>query len=67
VEVWLAPRIMLVGLSVHANPAGETDEVRATVPANPSIGATVTVEDADVPAVVVTAVALALTVKLLTV
>jgi hypothetical protein len=35
VEVWLAPRTMLVGLRVHVRPAGETDEVRATVPVNP--------------------------------
>jgi hypothetical protein len=54
---------MLVGLSVHVNPAGETDGVRAIVPVNPSTGATVTVEVADAPASAVTAVGVALTVK----
>ncbi len=50
---------MLVGLRVQVRPAGETDEVRATVPVNPFRGATVIVEVAAVPTVVVTAVGLA--------
>jgi hypothetical protein len=54
---------MLVGLSVHVNPASETDEVRATVPVNLLTGATVMVEVADAPAFSVTAVGAALTVK----
>ena len=63
VEVWEAPRTILVGLRVHVSPAGETDEVSDTVPVKPSIGATVIVELAAVPAVVVTVVGLAVTVK----
>ncbi len=41
---------MLVGLSVQVRPAGETDEVRATVPVNPWRGATVMVEIPVAPA-----------------
>jgi len=49
---------------VHVNPvAGEIELVRATVPVNPFTGATVIVEAAAVPAVVVTAVGAAATVK----
>ena len=58
---------MLVGLNVQVRPAGETDEVRATVPVNPLTGATVMVELAAVPAGVVTAMGLAVTVKSFTV
>ena len=58
---------MLVGLKVQVNPAGETDDVRATVPVKPLTGATVIVEVAAVPAGVVTAVGLAVTVKSVTV
>jgi hypothetical protein len=54
---------MLVGLKVHVSPAGDTALVRATVPVNPWSGATVIVEVAAVPAVVVTEVGLAVTVK----
>lgn len=67
VEVWDAPRTMLVGLRVQVSPAGETVLVRATVPVKPSSGATVRVEVAAVPATVVTAVGLAVTVKSVTV
>ena len=35
VEVWLAPRTMLVGLRVHVIPAGETEDVSVTVPVKP--------------------------------
>jgi len=49
---------------VHVNPvAGAIELVRATVPVNPFTGATVIVEAAAVPAVVVTAVGDAATVK----
>lgn len=54
---------MLVGDNEHVKPAGETDEVRATVPVNAFTGATVIVDVAAVPAVVVTDVGLAATVK----
>ncbi len=54
---------MLVGLRVQVSPAGETDEVSATVPVNPLTGATVMVEVAATPDVVVTLVGLAVTVK----
>ncbi len=57
---------MLLGVSVHVSPAGETAEVSATVPVNPLTGATVIVEVAAVPTVVVTAVGLAATVKSVT-
>ncbi len=63
VEVWLAPRTMLVGDRLHVKPAGATETVNATVPVNALTGATVMVEVAAVPAVVVTDVGLAETVK----
>lgn len=63
VEVWLAPRTMLVGDRVHVRPVGETDEVRATVPVKPWRGATVMVEVAAALASAVTVVGLAVTVK----
>ncbi len=58
---------MLAGVRVHVRPAGDTEDVRATVPVNPLIGATVMVEVAAVPAIVVTAVGLAATLKSVTV
>ncbi len=58
---------MLVGLTLQVNPAGETEDVSATVPVKPFTGATVIVEVAAVPAVVVIAVGLAVTVKSVTV
>jgi hypothetical protein len=48
---------------VQVRPAGETADVRATVPVKLFTGATVMVEVAAVPAVVVTAVGLAVTLK----
>ncbi len=51
---------------MQVRPAGETAEVRATVPVKPLTGATVIVEVAAVPAVVVTDVGLAVTVKSVT-
>jgi len=58
---------MLDGVRVHVRPAGDTELVRATVPVKPLTGATVMVEVAAVPTVVVTDVGLAVTVKSLTV
>ena len=57
---------MLAGVRVQVKPAGETDDVRATVPVNPFTGATVMLDVAAVPAVVVTLVGLAVTVKSVT-
>ena len=54
---------MLAGVRVQVSPAGETDDVRATVPVKPFTGATVIVEVAAAPAFVVTEVGLAVTVK----
>ena len=54
---------MLVGERVQVRPAGETELVKATVPVKPFTGATVIVEVAAVPAVVVTDVGAAVTVK----
>jgi len=48
---------------VQVNPAGDTELASATVPVNLLTGATVIVEVAAVPTVVVTAVGLAATVK----
>ena len=48
-------------------PAGDTDDVRATVPVNPWSGATVMVDVALAPATTVALVGLAVTVKSLTV
>src|SRR6266581_1086402 len=63
VEVWGAPRMMLVGLRVHVKPAGDTVLVRVTVPVKPCTGATVIVELAVAPARALTLVGLAVTVK----
>jgi hypothetical protein len=63
VEVWLAPRTMLAGFRVQVIPAGETEDVSATVPVKPWIGATVIVEVPVAPAVTVTVVGLAVTEK----
>ena len=63
VEVWLAPRVRLDGVKVQESPAGETDEVRVTVPVNPKIGATVIVEVPVPPAMIVAAVGPAVTEK----
>ena len=54
---------MLLGVSVQVKPEGDTVLVRATVPVNPLIGATVIVEVAATPAFTVTAVGLAVTEK----
>ena len=54
---------MLVGVRVQVRPAGDTVEVRATVPANAFTGATVIVEVAVAPARALTLVGLAVTVK----
>jgi len=62
VEVWDTPRTMLVGLRVQVSPAGETTEVKATVPVNPLTGVTVMVDVAVAPASALTVVGLAATV-----
>lgn len=68
VEVWDAPRVMLVGVRVQVNPvAGDIEDVRATVPVNPLTGATVMVEVPATPALTVTLVGAAVIVKSLTV
>ncbi len=67
VEVWDAPRTMLLGVRVQVRPAGETDEVSATVPVNPLTGATVIVEVPAIPPLTVTLVGDAATVKSITV
>jgi hypothetical protein len=51
---------------MQVRPATETEAVNATVPANPLTGATVTVEEALVPATITTDVGLALTLKSVT-
>jgi len=58
---------MLDGVKVQVKPAGETDDVRATVPVNPLTGATVIVEVPDTPTFTVTAVGDAVTLKSVTV
>jgi hypothetical protein len=63
VEVWFPPRIMLVGVRARFNPAGDEDEVRATVPANPLSGEIVSVEVPAWPTAIDTVVGLALIVK----
>ncbi len=63
VEVWLAPRTMLVELSVQVSPvAGDIVDARVTVPAKPFTGATVIVDVAVAPATTVADVGLAVTV-----
>ena len=54
---------MLDGVRVQVNPAGETADVRVTVPVNPLIGATVMVEVPAAPARTVTVVGDAVTEK----
>jgi len=54
---------MLVGDRVHVRPAGDTVDVRATVPVKPLIGATVMVEVPVAPARMVTVVGDAVTEK----
>ena len=66
-EVWDAPKTILVGVRVHVRPAGDTVDVRATVPVNPFTGATVIVDVAAVPTLTATLVGLAVTVKSVTV
>ncbi len=58
---------MLVGDRVQVKPAGDTADVRATVPANPLTGATVTVDVPAMPALTVTLNGLADSVKSVTV
>jgi hypothetical protein len=68
VEVWDAPRVMLVGDRLQVSPvAGETDDVRVTIPVYPLSGATVIVDVPATPALTVTLVGDAVTVKSMTV
>ena len=62
-EVPEVPRTMLVGVRVQVNPAGVTEDVRATVPVNPLRLVTVIVEVAAAFANAVTEVGLAVTEK----
>lgn len=54
---------MLAGLRAQVSPAGETDDVRETVPVKPWTGATVIVDVPVVPALSVMVVGLAVIVK----
>ena len=64
VEVPDVPRVTLVGVRVQVNPvAGDTAEVRLTVPVNPLTAVTVIVEVPAVPALTVTLVGLAVSKK----
>jgi hypothetical protein len=54
---------MLLGVSEHVKPEGETDDSKTTVPVNPLIGVTVMVEVPALPALTVTLVGLAVTEK----
>lgn len=62
-EVWPAPRTIILGVRVQARLVWETVEDSATVPVNPFIGATVIVDMPVTPAETLTAVGLAETVK----
>ena len=62
-EVWVAPRTMLLGVRVQVRPDGLTDEVRVTVPVKPLIGAKVIVDVAAVPTLTETLVGLAVAEK----
>lgn len=64
VDVPEVPRVTLVGLSAQVSPVdGDTEDDRVTVPVNPWIELTVIVEVPVAPAVIVTFVGLAVTVK----
>lgn len=64
VEVPEVPRVTLVGLRAQVRPvAGETVVARVTVPVNPFTEVTVIVEVPVAPALTVTDVGLAVTVK----
>jgi len=65
-EVCVGGRVTLVGLNEHVRPAGETEEVKATAPANPLTPVTVIVEVAVLPWTIVTLVGLAASVKFVT-
>jgi hypothetical protein len=57
---------MLAGVRVHVRPAGETEEIRATVPVKPLTGATVMADVAAVPTLTLAVVGLAVTEKSVT-
>jgi hypothetical protein len=58
---------MLAGVNVQVRPAGETEDVRATVPVKPFTGATVMVEVPATPTFTVTVIGAAATLKSVTV
>ena len=59
VEVCEAPRTILAGVRVQERPTGLAKAVRATVPVNPLVGETVTVEVPGAPASALTCEGLA--------
>jgi len=64
VDVWAAPRVTELGVSVQVRPvAGDTAEDSVTTPVKPLIGATVIVDVPAAPARMVTLVGLAEIVK----
>jgi len=67
VELWVGGSVTLAGVRVQAKPAGDTAEVRATIPANPLTPVTVIVEVAVLPWTIVTLAGLAARVKLVTI
>ena len=68
VDVPEVPSVTLVGVSVQVRPVeGDIADVRATVPVKPWTAVTVIVEVPATPALTMTAVGLATTVKSLTV
>jgi hypothetical protein len=58
---------MLAGVNVQVRPAGETEDVKATVPVKPFTGATVMVEVPATPTFTVTVIGAAVTLKSVTV
>jgi hypothetical protein len=63
VEFWLPPRVTLDGFKARFNPAGDADEVRATVPVNPLSAEIVRIEVPDCPTATDTVIGLAVIVK----
>ncbi len=65
-EFCAKPRVMLTRVKVQLSPDGEDEEVRVTVPVKPFTGEIVMVEFACIPALTLTVVTLADTVKSVT-
>jgi hypothetical protein len=63
VEFWFPPRVTLVGVKARFIPAGDADDVRATVPVNPFSAEIVRVELPDCPTATDTVVGPALIAK----